>query len=328
MSKEFNNDYMKDFAEVITRRILRKYSWLIELSRKHKINMILLQEIMDFLEEVPNLKKEGEPLSVGLIFKNKKTILQEPYINRDPFHISSLSHFADLKNAVDGSALCYIADENGLVTIGQIPKELLKENSRQTLQNLSCVYQTISFHVDNSTAEIYESGKILRIKRKGIWLVPCIIPLEDFDVEGFPSSLLELVFQLCNKMSELNKGGIFVIIKEDIPKFVSPMIKEYHFRKCKVDQMLPNQVIELASIDGAVILNTRGEIVNIGQKLEVLPSSDCCKESGRGTKHNSAMNYSKAVESVVFVVSVEGPISLYHKGERYARCFEALFGNP
>jgi hypothetical protein len=40
------------------------------------------------------------------------------------------------------------------------------------------------------------------------------------------------------------------------------------------------------------------------------------------------MNYSKAVESVVFVVSVEGPISLYYKGERYARCFETLFGNP
>jgi hypothetical protein len=322
-----NNHYMEELAEVITRRVLRKYSWLIDLSRRHKISLILFQDIMDFLEEFPNLEKEEEPVSVGLTLKNAKTVLNEPFMNRTPFHISLYSNFADFKNAIDGNMLCYIVDEKGMVSIGQIPQELLKGNPRLTLLNLSSVFQTIAFHLYGSRSEIYDLGKIIRINRKGIWLIPCLMPLNDFENEGFPLNTLKLVFQLCEKMSELNKGGIFVITKADTPKFISPMIRNYNFRKCAIDQMNPNQVVELASIDGAVILNTKGEMVNIGQKLEAPPSTDCCKESGRGTKHNSALIYSKAVDCVIFVISQEGPISLYFKGALYARCFGELFGN-
>lgn len=326
MSKRTDNHYMEELAEVVTRRVIRKYRWLIGPSRKHGIKMVLLQEIMDFVEEIPKLKKEGESLNIGLTIKNNHTKLEEPFINRDPFHISSFHTFADFKNAIDGSTLCYIVNEKGLVSIGQIPKELLKENPRKTLQNISGVYQTITFHVGNSISEIYESGKKIKIIRKGIWLQPCSMILTNFNKEGFSANLLELVFQMCEEMSETNKSGIFVIKKDDSPKFVSPMIKDYHFKKCMIDQISINQIIELASIDGAVILNIKGEILNVGQKLEAPPSSGVFRESGRGTKHNSALNYSKSVDCVVFVVSHDGPISLYFKGELYARCFEELFG--
>jgi hypothetical protein len=36
--------------------------------------------------------------------------------------------------------------------------------------------------------------------------------------------------------------------------------------------------------------------------------------------------YSNAVDSVIFVVSKDGPISIYFKGDIYARCFGELFG--
>jgi hypothetical protein len=327
MSKKFNNHYMDDLAEIITRRVLRKYAWLIELSKKHSMRLLLLQEIMDFLDEIPGLKKEGETLSVGLILKNEQVKLEDPLIEREAFHISNFSNFLHLKNLVDGSTLCYLVDEKGMVTIRQIPKELQKENSRLTLQNISLKFQAIAFHVGESRSEIYGSGELVRINRKGVWIKPCTMPLENLDKEGFPLSLLKLVFQLCLKMSELNKGSTFAIIKDDYPKCCSPMIRNYHFRKSKIDQIPQSQVINFASIDGALILNVKNELVDVGQKLEPLLSTSSNKESGRGTRHNSAAMYSKEVDSVVFVVSEDGPISIYFRGELYARCFGELFGN-
>ena len=322
-----DNHYLEDLAEVITRRILRKYSWLIELSRRHKVTLILLQEIMDFLEEIPKIKKEDEHLTLGLTVKNNQTAIGESFIKRDPFHISSFSRFGDLKNAVDGSSLCYVVDENGMVTIGQIPKEVQRENPKLTLQNVSSVYQTITFHLDDSNSEIYDCGRLMRINKKGIWIEPCTMSLDIFKTESFSSAILAQVLRVCMTMSEIGKSGIFVILKEDTPRFVSPMIKNYYFNKCAINEMSTNQIIQFAAIDGAVLLNAKGEMLDIGQKLEAPPSTLICKESGRGTRHNSAMNYSRVADCLVFVVSQEGPISVYHDGELFARCFGELFGD-
>jgi len=128
-------------------------------------------------------------------------------------------------------------------------------------------------------------------------------------------------------LSEKGEGGIFVISRDnDCLKYCSSMLKEHKFRKCKVDQIPQSQILKLACLDGAMILNTKGELVNVGQRLDPPLSTKYSRESGRGTKHHSAAMYSGAVDSAVFVISEDGPISLYLKGDLYARCFEELFG--
>ncbi|MGD0405617.1 MAG: diadenylate cyclase [Candidatus Bathyarchaeia archaeon] len=318
--------YSDELAEIVTRRFLRKYDWLIKPSRKHSIELLLLQQIVDFLEEIPNLKKEGKSLSLALIIKNDQVILEPSLIKRNEFHISELSKFQDLRNIVDGNPLCYVMDKKGLVTIGQVPKELLKNSSRLTLQNISNKFNTIAFYLGSNILEIYESGKILRINRKGIWLKPIELPLQELGKIGFPGELLESVSEICLKMSYINKGCTFVIIKSNCPEYCQPMIRDYHFSKCKIGQLSLTQIINFASIDGAVILNINGEILDIGQRLIPPPTTSYVKESGRGTRHNSAAMYSNAVESVVVVVSEDGPISIYYKGDIYSRCFGEIFG--
>jgi hypothetical protein len=325
MSDDFSS-YYDEYVKVVTRRFLRKYEWLINPSRRHSIELVLLQDIVDFLGDIPNLKKEGEALNLGLMIKNTQVQLETPPIKRKPFHISKFSNFLHLKNIVDGNPLCYLIDKKGMVVIEQIPKKLLKISSRLTLRNASHVFQTITFYVGEFGSEIFDSGKTIQINRKGVWLKPCSLPLEDLAKEGFPLGLLKLVTELCKRMSEMNKGATFVIIRDDSPKYCSDMISEYQVEKFQIDGVQRKQVINLASIDGATILNTKNELIKIGQKLEAPPSFDFFKETGRGTRHNSASLYSKAVDSVVFVVSEDGPISVYFEGELFARCFEELFG--
>jgi len=313
-------------AEIVINRYIREYRWLTELARKYSIQSILLQGIIEFLDKIIDLRKEGEKLRIGLVLKNKQLNLEQPLIERKEFHISNISKFMHLRNIVNGSALCYLIDEKGMITIGQTPSNITKNTSRLTLQNISQIYQTLVFYLGGSTAEIYNLGKLVRIYRRGVWMKPCIIPLVELEADGFPSNLLEQVSQLCIKLSEKGKGSTFVIIKDDCPKYCSPMIRDYKFRKCRINKLSQGQILSFASLDGAMILNTKCNIINIGQKLEPPPSTRYFTESGRGTKHNCAAMYSGVVDSVVFVVSEDGPISLYFNGDLFARCFKELFG--
>lgn len=318
---------MESLAEISIRRTLRKYKWLIELARKHRIQIVLLQRITDFLDKIGYLRKEGEHLNLGLILKNKPLRLERPFIERKRFHLSDISKFTHFKSIVNGSTLCYIIDEKGMITVGKVPSNVLKETSSLTLKNLSEIYQTIAFCVRASTVEIYDSGELVRTWRGGSWIKPCSMPLEKLEREGFPLDLLELTLELCMKLSETRKGGTFVICKNDHPKNYSPMIRDYTFRKSRADHVSLNQMLKFSSLDGAVIMNTKKEIIDIGQRLELPPSTKYSRESGRGARHNSAAMYSAAVDSVVFVVSEDGPVSLYFEGDLYARCFEELFGS-
>lgn len=327
MSEEnINHNYMADLARIITKRLLRKYRWLIKSSRTHSIHPWLMQEVLDAAEKIPALRKEGEPVAVGIIISNKNVKLKKAIVELGVFHISKSSNFLQLGDSVDGSSMSYLVDEKGLVTIGKIPAELIKETPRLTLETVSRKFHTIAFYVGKSNSEVYDTGELIQTNRKGIWVPPCNVPLENLEKEGFPTHLLECVFQLCIEMSEKNKGCIFVVNRSDLLKFSSSMIKDCQFKKCKFDELSRSQILSFADLDGALVINSGSELMAIGQKLDPPISGSCDTESGRGTRHNSALNYSRAVDSVVFVVSKDGPISIYFRGHLYARCYEELFG--
>ncbi len=155
---------------------------------------------------------------------------------------------------------------------------------------------------------------------------PCIMVLNEFQRQGFKLDLLQHVLQICLQMSYLNKGGTFVLTKDDPPKFCVSMIKGSVFKKTELDLLPPTEIIAFADIDGAVIINQKGELLNVGQRLcPPDTTTGYFVESGRGARHNFASMYSKAVEALVFVVSEEGSISLYYSGDLRARCFSELF---
>ena len=317
---------MESLAKASIRRTLRKYNWLPYLARKHKLHPILVQNITEFLDEIVHTRKEGEQLNIGLVLKNSNLKLEKAPIRSGGFHIVSTSKFSNLRNIVSGTVLCYVVDNKGIANIERIPSNLLRETSSLTLQNVSRIYQTIAFCVRMSSMEIYDSGNLLRICRKGIWTEPCSMPLKELEAKGFPLDLLELIMRWCITLSESETGCVFVVTKSDNLSYCSPLTRGISFTKCKINQLPENQILEYASLDGAVMMDTRKEILCIGQKLDAPPSQKY-KEAGRGTRHHSAADYSAAVDAVVFVVSEDGPISLFFEGDVFARCFKELFGS-
>jgi DNA integrity scanning protein DisA with diadenylate cyclase activity len=127
-------------------------------------------------------------------------------------------------------------------------------------------------------------------------------------------------------LSEKNRGGIFVIIKETQARYCHSMNQDIAFEKRLIDTIPDYQLINFADLDGALILDINRELLAVGQRLEAPPVDWYYEESGRGTRHNSASQYSRATNSVVFVISEDGPISLYFNGNLIGRCFKQLFG--
>ena len=116
-----------------------------------------------------------------------------------------------------------------------------------------------------------------------------------------------------------------IVTKNNEPTYRTPLIGHV-FEKKNINEITDEQLINFLLIDGATIFNTEGQLIGIAQHLEAPYSSDCTFETGRGTKHNSALLYTRAVDCVAFVVSHEGPITVYFGGKIYARCFGEIFG--
>ena len=200
------------------------------------------------------------------------------------------------------------------------------ETARSTMQNVSKEFQTIALCVEVPNFYVFGSGRLAQVRRDGNWMKPCFMQFDSLANDGYPIVLLQHVLGLCGILSEQKAGGLFVIINEDEVRFCQSLNNECTCEKRLVYQIPDDEMVGLASIDGALILNINGEILKVGQKLDAPDVGKYFQEPGRGTKHNSASKYSKATNSVVFVISEDGPISLYYKGDLIGRCFEELFG--
>jgi hypothetical protein len=313
-------------ASISINRSLRKYQWLLELSRKHRSNPLLLQDIVDLLDEIKNLRKEKSSISVGLVLSNENTMLESPYINQNVFHISDLSNFLKLDSIVDGTSLSYLVDQDGHVCVGRIPVNLLKNSPQNTLKNVSQTFQTITFYVGKPLSAVYDDGVVIRLNREGIWLKPCSMNLADLTSCGFPLGLLNHVLAMCQKMSIARRGCTFIIIKGTELTHCSSMLGDCKFVPSKVEHLQESEIMKLAALDGAVILNVNSTILGVAEWLEAPSGSKFVKEAGRGTRHDSAAKYTGAVDCLAFVVSENGPITLFFKGDIFARCYGEIFG--
>ncbi len=321
------NDFYTDAASVFIAPFLRRYKWLIELSRERSIDLFLLQQTIETLERIVSLTKENNPINVGLVIKNGSIAFQSSIIVRKAFHITDISNFFNLKNCVDGIFMCYILDEKGMISIGQIPADIDQTTCHLTLKQISSAYSTVAFRTGASAIEIYNSGYFERTLRKGVWMEIPEISFSVLEKDGFPQILLQQMYHYCQELSDNYKGGTFVVIKGNELQCCSSLNTEVECVRFPIERIPKDKLLELADLDGALIVNVNGDLIGFAQKLDAPLSTQYVRESGRGTRHNSAAKYSNAVDSMVFVVSEDGPISLYYKGVLFARCFEGLFGN-
>jgi DNA integrity scanning protein DisA with diadenylate cyclase activity len=150
--------------------------------------------------------------------------------------------------------------------------------------------------------------------------------LTELATYSFPLNILNYVLEICQKMSITNKGYTIVIIKDAELKYSSPLLSDCQFSATKLNHLKDTEVMKLAALDGALILNINNIILGVGQRLEPPSETVYVKEPGRGSRHDSAAKYTGAIDCVVFVVSENGPITIFFKGDKFARCYQEIFG--
>ena len=326
MTKPLSRLSLDAKAREFVKNYIRSYQWLEDLCNEHSVSPIVFDGLLDFLDQAQNMQKENHELTLALVLKNDNVPTLNSIVNLRPFHISCFQRFSDLKNAINGEMLYYLIDESGEVFVSRIPPELMNNSARSIMEKISYKYDTISIYLENKTLFVFGSGVLVQIKRDGKWMQPCFIPLDNLSRDSYPYDLLKRVLQLCNLLSERKEGGLFVISKDDDVRFCQSLNNDCKVEKQLINLITDEQLVNLANLDGAIILNINGELLKIGQKLDAPSVGEYYQEPGRGTKHNAASKYSKATDSLVFVVSEDGAISIYYKGALFGRCYGELFG--
>jgi len=310
----------EEFGELLYKRFLKDYRWLIELARLHSFPLLVLDQVVKTIEKSPHMTSEKERISFGLIVDKPGLSLAPADIKVDPFHISKTSRLADLKNAVGGVHSCYLLDKLGMLTVVKVPDDCKKETAPQTVQEISTKSQTLAFHMDIDIARAYSNGNIVRTWRKGVWLESPHLPFDELAKEGYPEALLSKVVRLCVDMSELQKSTTLVVQKGDSIESCHPF-REIQFNECEFDSIPRSQLIGYADMDGAVIITKKGWVLGIAQ---MLISHREIGNGFEGARHTSASRYSAEHECVIFVVSQDGPISIFRGGTLWARLFSEL----
>jgi len=188
----------------------------------------------------------------------------------------------------------------------------MEELSRRTRS--ICVYAGVDL------ARIFSCGDIARTFRKGVWLRPFDLKFDELVKDGYPEDLLNAVRYLCIDLSESSKGGTVVLQKANALESCKPF-RDVKFNPCDLFGLTKGQQKAYAEMDGAIIVTTSGKMIGISQRL-VYP--EWGTGSPGGARHESASRYSGQHESVVFVVSSDGPISIFKQGSLWANWFEEL----
>jgi DNA integrity scanning protein DisA with diadenylate cyclase activity len=311
-----------EYVEIFAKRTVRKYDWLIDLSRRHSISIFILEAITNFLDEALSLEKEEEQPAVGLVIANPSLELAAAPLSVARFFLREAKRFADLKSAADGKNMVYVVGEDGLVGVHSIPSDLVRSTADDTLKELSSRYGTLCFCVSAHEIKVYSEGHLTRLKRKGTWLRPCEMKFERLERDGYGRELLQKILFLCMNLSERAKGALFIIQRGDELRHCQPTM-QLSFAKTPISSLPDDQIVKLAELDGAVIVSQDGFVLGVNQQLTP-PHAKFDRIAGGGTRHNTASQYSAACDCIAYVVSQDGPISLFYQGNVLARCFEEL----
>jgi hypothetical protein len=310
---------LEKFERLVFSRFMSEYDWLFPLAKKHRCSSILLEEIIRLVERSEYITSENARFSFSLAVENSGASLPPADLVVAPFHLTKPGRMADFKDIADGMNMCYRVDNNGLLHLVQIPMQYRKQNPDETMKELSAVIQTLTVYVGTTLARMYSEGVLVRTWRKGRWLQYPKAEFDEFVSAGYPIDLLSTVLAHCVKMSERSKGGIVIVQKGDTLESCESL-RDIQFSECELCQTPESQFIGYAEMDGAIMLSVKGRILAVAQRLK-------CGEAGGamgGTRHESASRYSAEHECIAFVISSDGPISIFSAGSLRQQFFAEL----
>ncbi|HXQ73662.1 MAG TPA: DNA integrity scanning protein DisA nucleotide-binding domain protein [Pyrinomonadaceae bacterium] len=129
-----------------------------------------------------------------------------------------------------------------------------------------------------------------------------------------------------HKLSPENHGATFVILA---PNDISALGDLNAARHLIVDQAIcpPNcslvkrayqrpLVHLMGQMDGATTISPRGDVVNVGAFFRSVGENTAREGATHyGTRHRSAAQFSREIEGIAIVISSDGPVTVFRKGE-------------
>jgi hypothetical protein len=209
-----------------------------------------------------------------------------------------------------------------MMSIVEVPMNVRKSTASDTIMELSREKTSLAVYVGIDLARVYSNGEVTRTFRKGIWVEQPKMDFANLVKDGYPTEILGPVMALCIRLSELSKTGTIVVQKADKTISCKPF-RNIKFAPSDLESLSENQLVAYAEIDGAMILTTDGRVLAISQML-MYPTWGTT--SVGGMRHESANRYSTVQDCVVFVVSSDGPISIFKAGTLWTKFFSEL--NP
>lgn len=154
--------------------------------------------------------------------------------------------------------------------------------------------------------------------------------LREKDIAGsrssVPSNVLETVIQIALRVSEGGYegkpvGAIFVVGET---KSLRPHVRQLILNPCRGHPARERSIYnpefldtlrELAALDGAFLVNTRGTVESAGAYLDA-PTNSVRLRSGLGARHTAAASITVETGAMAVVVSESsGSVSVFEKGE-------------
>lgn len=135
--------------------------------------------------------------------------------------------------------------------------------------------------------------------------------------ENINRRIEEKLIHIAIKLARRGEGGLFVISFGKKPEFKT--LVEQNIKPFNVIQMKNEKLVEsLAMIDGAVIINSEGELIAYGTMIR-----NAVPFKGFGTRHAAALAASKNNNTAILSSEEERKVKIFKNG-RYIMQLDAL----
>jgi hypothetical protein len=165
----------------------------------------VIDAIRTLVEKSPHLTSEGSRFTFSMIVQRVGQNLSSAPLSVSPFHLTQTGRLSNLGNSVDGVSSCYLVDQQGKMSIVEVPISVRKSTASDTIMELSRVKNSLAIYVGIDLARVYSSGEVTRTFRKGIWVEQPKVDFASLVKDGYSTDILGPVMALCMRLSELSK---------------------------------------------------------------------------------------------------------------------------
>jgi len=305
---------------------------LASVLKELKIGKNVLEAMINLIRCLRDLRHEKEPVRCALHIVpdeiNVDLLGTRIFQAASGTTIESVARIEALANMTDGIDGGIVIKSNGNVVGNYIYPVSTGTNDfflPLTYQKAAAASRTsggliVVFLTDNRIAMFYKGNRVL-------WYRGAAWHLQTIDIDRgirelsnrhnieFPILLrtIHTVFQL----SDHGHGSLITVGDHLRVIGYSDPPKTDHVQWVPMDlTSTPMEgLIGVMSQDGATIISGGGEIIRAMTTLRPPAGVDIKEETGRGTKHSTAVTISKITDALCIAVSVDGRITVYSKGE-------------